>query len=91
MPAIGSLIMNRMEKKKYHDLSKLKVGDKIFEDSEYGPCSGGARYGLFQIVTKITDTEIHTETTTTKEKSVWNKKGYNIKYPMYKIQWFERP
>lgn len=70
--------------KSYTDLSLLEIGDKIFEDSEYGPCSGGARYGLFETVTKITEDRIYTD------KSVYNKKGYCIKFPMYKIQWFEK-
>ena len=72
--------------KRYTDLSQLAVGDKIFEDSEWGPCSGGARYGLFEKVTEITDTEIITD-----KGSHFGKDGYHTKFVMYKIQWFEKP
>lgn len=74
-----------MEKERFTDLSLLEVGDKIFEDSEWGPCSGGARYGLFEIVKQITDTEIITD------KSRYDKNGFDTKHIMYKIQWFEKP
>lgn len=73
-----------MNEEKFTDLSQLEVGDKVFEDSDWGPCSGGARYGLFETVTQITDSEIITD------KSVYDKDGYNKTYPMYTIQWFEK-
>lgn len=40
------------------DFKDIKVGDVIFDEC-YGPCSGGARYDIGIIVTKVTDKDIY--------------------------------
>lgn len=84
------------KEKALYDLKLIEVGDKVFEDCDSGPCSGGSRYGLWDIVTKVTETKIYTQTPPERcikgfkpEKSVFSRKtGRNVQYPVYSIQWF---
>jgi hypothetical protein len=63
---------NKDPNKKYrNDWDNLKVGDYIFSDCN-GPCSGGMSYGIGELVTKITDKNIHSKDS--EGKSTWNKK-----------------
>ena len=41
----------------YADFDKIQVVDKVFDEG-VGPCSGGARHGIAEVVTLVTDTEI---------------------------------
>lgn len=43
----------------YADFDKIKKGDIIFDECN-GPCSGGARYGIGEVVTEVTDKAIVT-------------------------------
>jgi hypothetical protein len=72
-------------KKSYTDLKGIEVGDIIFEDCESGPCSGGARYGIGEKVLEVNSKMI--KTTGGKYD---RKEGYNLKLPVYVIQYYQK-
>ena len=49
-----------MAKDYYDSFHKIKVGDRIYTEGT-GPCSGGASYGIYDRVVKITKRDVITE------------------------------